>query len=66
VDVVAEGQTGLLVPVLRPDLLGEALLSLAHDRARARALGEAGAHVASTRHRIRDMVAAYEQLVRER
>ena len=66
VDVVAEGETGLLVPVARPDLLGDALLSLAHDRARTRALGQAGAHVAATRHRIRDMVGAYAQLFRER
>lgn len=41
-EVVADGQTGLLVPPADPQALGEAICSLLADPQRAQAMGEAG------------------------
>ena len=41
-EVVADGQTGLLVPPDEPQALTDALNTLARDQERAEAMGEAG------------------------
>jgi glycosyltransferase involved in cell wall biosynthesis len=41
-DLVRDGESGLLVPLDRPDLLAEALMRLLGDRALARRMGAAG------------------------
>jgi glycosyltransferase involved in cell wall biosynthesis len=41
IDIVREGETGLLVPVAEPGPLAEAMLRIANDPAAARAMGEA-------------------------
>ncbi|HYV85671.1 MAG TPA: glycosyltransferase family 4 protein [Patescibacteria group bacterium] len=41
-EIVRDGQTGLIVPPRRPDLLARALLALLDDPARARLMGRAG------------------------
>jgi glycosyltransferase involved in cell wall biosynthesis len=41
-DLVADGETGILVPPDRPGRMADALVALARDRPRAEALGEAG------------------------
>ena len=42
VEVVVDGETGLLVPPARPDELARAILALLRDPSRARAMGHAG------------------------
>jgi len=41
-EVVVDGETGLLVPPARPDELARAILALLRDPSRARAMGVAG------------------------
>jgi phosphatidylinositol alpha-1,6-mannosyltransferase len=43
-ETLKPGETGLLVDPDRPEPIAEALLTLLRDPARARAMGEAGAH----------------------
>jgi glycosyltransferase involved in cell wall biosynthesis len=41
-EVVVDGETGILVPPARPDALGEAMAALLSHPTRARAMGQAG------------------------
>ncbi len=64
--IVIEGQTGLLVPTSRPDLLAEAITTLWHDEERRRAMGSAGRlraveHYSEQRY-AQDMTRLYERL----
>jgi glycosyltransferase involved in cell wall biosynthesis len=61
-EVVADGETGLLVPPRQPERLAAALGRLAADRAEARRLGEAGRERARTRFGLERMVADYRHL----
>ncbi|MBS3956574.1 MAG: glycosyltransferase family 4 protein [Clostridiales bacterium] len=61
-DVVADGETGLLVPPADPDALAEAVASLLRDPARARAMGEAGRARVEERFTLERMLAEYRTL----
>jgi glycosyltransferase involved in cell wall biosynthesis len=63
-EVVVPGETGMLVPPRRPELLAEALLALWRDPARSAAMGLAGRRRAERHFDVRRMVAAYEALYR--
>lgn len=68
-EVVAHGDTGLLVPPADPEALSSALLSLLHDPQGRRAMGERGrASVApySVEKMIDRIGALYQELLRER
>jgi glycosyltransferase involved in cell wall biosynthesis len=56
---------GVLVPPLDPEALAAALLRLAGDPARRRAMGEAGRAFASSRFRMEAYVGAFEALYDE-
>jgi glycosyltransferase involved in cell wall biosynthesis len=62
VEVVAEGQTGLLVPPADPGSLAEALAGLWTDPQRCARMGEAGRRRVEQLFDVRRMVAAYESL----
>ena len=64
-EVVAEGETGLLVPAGDPVALADALAELAHDPERARRLGEAGRQRLRQQFSIEKMVGDTELLYRE-
>jgi glycosyltransferase involved in cell wall biosynthesis len=64
-EVVADGETGVLVPPGDPVALAEALAELAHDSERARSLGEAGRERLRKRFSIEKMVGDTEMLYRE-
>ncbi len=64
-EVVADGETGVLVPAADPVALADAVASLAHDPARARALGEAGRQRLRRQFSIEKMVGDTELLYRE-
>jgi sugar transferase (PEP-CTERM/EpsH1 system associated) len=61
-EVVARGETGLLVAAGSPTAVAEALLSLIDDPARAAAMGRAGRQRVERLFDIRTMVARYETL----
>jgi glycosyltransferase involved in cell wall biosynthesis len=67
-EVVADGRTGLLVPVRKPTALAEAIRTVVADPALARRLGDAGRARAEAEFRAETMVARfaelYEQLAR--
>jgi glycosyltransferase involved in cell wall biosynthesis len=63
-EVVAAGETGLLVPPQQPAALAAALLALLRDPARARRLGAAGRHRVEVEFDVRRVVASYEALYR--
>jgi glycosyltransferase involved in cell wall biosynthesis len=61
-EVVAEGETGLLVPPSDPAAMAEALLAVAGDPARGEAMGRAGRARVESRFDVRRMVREYEAL----
>jgi glycosyltransferase involved in cell wall biosynthesis len=61
-EVVADGETGLLVPPADPPALAAALLRLRRDAADRRRMGEAGRRRAERLFDIRRMAAVYESL----
>ncbi len=61
-EVVAEGETGILVPAQNPAALAAALLRLCRDGAEVVRLGMAGRRRVETHFDVRRMVAEYEQL----
>ncbi|MFN2382960.1 MAG: glycosyltransferase family 4 protein [Gemmatimonadota bacterium] len=64
-DLVAHGTTGLLAPIGDVAALGEALIELARDPARRRALGRAGRQVAVARYGWPAVAQAYVEVYRE-
>jgi glycosyltransferase involved in cell wall biosynthesis len=62
VDLVREGETGLLVPVGAPDAVAQATVRLLGDPARRRAMGEAGAARIRAEFTLERMVQATEAL----
>ena len=69
-DVVADGETGLLVEPLRPDALATAIGSLLADPARSAAVGEAGLHRATEQfgadRYVSDIDALYQRMLQRR
>jgi glycosyltransferase involved in cell wall biosynthesis len=63
-EVVAHGETGLLVPPRSPEALAGAILSLIQDPNRARAMGTAGRRRVEDHFDLRQVVATYEELYR--
>jgi sugar transferase (PEP-CTERM/EpsH1 system associated) len=63
-EVVADGETGLLVPPQSPDALAAALLRLQSHPDQARAMGEAGRRRVETVFDVQRMVREYELLYR--
>jgi glycosyltransferase involved in cell wall biosynthesis len=61
-EVVADGETGLLVPPADPEALARAMVALHADAARCRAMGLAGRARVERHFDIRRMIAAYEAL----
>jgi sugar transferase (PEP-CTERM/EpsH1 system associated) len=64
-EVVAHGETGLLVEPGDPRALAESLLTLWRDPSRRRKMGDAGRARVEARFDVRAMVAAYESLYLE-
>jgi glycosyltransferase involved in cell wall biosynthesis len=64
-EVVAEGETGLLVPPGRPEELASAILHLLASPELSRRMGEAGRRRVRERFDVRGMAAAYDALYRE-
>lgn len=64
-EVVADGETGLLVPPADPAALARALLELWRDPDRRRSMGDAGRARVETHFDVRQMVAEYEKLYLE-
>jgi glycosyltransferase involved in cell wall biosynthesis len=64
-EVVAEGETGLLVPPDDPEALARALRSLASEAERRRAMGEAAARRARERFGLQRMIEATVAVYRE-
>jgi glycosyltransferase involved in cell wall biosynthesis len=64
-EVVAHGDTGLLVPPSSPEALARAILALLEDPGRARALGVAGRRRVERIFSLESMVARYEALYLE-
>lgn len=64
-DVVADGQTGLLVPAGDPTALADALIALHRNPERIRSLGEAARAAAVARHSWQDRVATVNELMAE-
>jgi glycosyltransferase involved in cell wall biosynthesis len=61
-EVVADGETGLLVPPGDPAALAAAILRLSHDDAERRRMGTAGRCRVERRFDVRRMTAAYERM----
>lgn len=64
-EVVADGETGLLVAPGNAEVLASALLEVWRDPAKRRAMGAAGRVRVETHFDVRQMVAAYEKLYAE-
>ena len=64
-EAIADGETGLLVPMRDPAALAQALLALLRDPGRARAMGEAGRARWAERFTAERMVRSLERLYRE-
>lgn len=65
VEVVQDGQTGLLVPVRDASRLASAIIRLAGDPEYSRQIGAAGRCRVETTFNVRTMVGAYQQLYQE-
>ncbi|MBV8608802.1 MAG: glycosyl transferase family 1, partial [Singulisphaera sp.] len=61
-EVVADGRTGLLVPLRDPPALAEALRTVIQDRALARRLGAGGRARVEAEFRAEVMVARFAEL----
>ncbi|MFQ5957925.1 MAG: glycosyltransferase [Alphaproteobacteria bacterium] len=61
-EAVVDGLTGMIVPPRDPGVLGGAVLSLAREPARRKAMGEAGRRRAADRFSLDACVARYERL----
>jgi glycosyltransferase involved in cell wall biosynthesis len=61
-EVVADGETGLLVPSAQPERLADAIVQLYNDPARGSEMGRAGRRRVETNFDVRQMVASYEAL----
>ncbi len=64
-EVVAHGETGLLVPPRSPQALAEGILSLIREPIRAAAMGAAGRRRVETLFAVEAMVSRYQALYRE-
>ena len=69
-ELVADGETGLLVPARSPEALAEAIVRLSEDRALARRLGERGSAVVrekfSAEAMARRIIDIYERVARNK
>jgi glycosyltransferase involved in cell wall biosynthesis len=69
-ETIREGETGLLVPARDPDALAQAIVTLAQDGQRRRAMGAAGREWVLAEHTVERMaermLALYERLLRGR
>jgi glycosyltransferase involved in cell wall biosynthesis len=63
-EVVADGETGLIVPAREPDIMARAMLQLLSDPEKGRRMGQAGRLRVETHFDVRRMVSAYEALYR--
>jgi glycosyltransferase involved in cell wall biosynthesis len=61
-EVVADGETGLIIPAREPDSMARAMLRLLGDVAESQRLGRAGRRRVATLFDVRRMVADYEAL----
>ncbi len=59
-DLVADGESGVIVPAADVQALAAALVKMAEDPARARAMGAAGRRLAEQRFSMQAMVATYQ------
>jgi glycosyltransferase involved in cell wall biosynthesis len=64
-EIVAQGTTGLLVPVKNAEAIGEAISSVLSDDAMAKTMGEAGRRVVEQNFTIDVMVDTFERVFRE-
>ncbi len=64
-DAIIDGETGMLTPVLSPERLAVAILTLAHDPDLRARLGAAARATAESRFSLEACVSAYERLWRE-
>jgi glycosyltransferase involved in cell wall biosynthesis len=64
-DAIIHGETGILTPVLAPERLAVAILTLAHDADLRARLGAAARATAENRFSLDACVSAYERLWRE-
>ena len=64
-EVVADGETGLLVPARSPEALADAMLTLLSDRRKCREMGRAGRERVAALFDVRRTVASYERLYLE-
>jgi glycosyltransferase involved in cell wall biosynthesis len=63
-EVVADGETGLIVPAREPEIMARAMLQLLNDPEKGRRMGQAGRLRVETHFDVRRMVSAYEALYR--
>lgn len=63
-ELVANGETGVLVAPQNPEALGEAILKLVHDPRRAAQMGQAGRRRVEQEFDVRVVTARYEELYR--
>ncbi|WP_390699301.1 glycosyltransferase [Gemmata massiliana] len=64
-EIIAEGETGLLVPASNPEALAKTLLTLWQDSTRRRKMGDAGRARIQKEFDVRKMVIEYERLYLE-
>jgi len=64
-EVVAHGQTGLLVPAKDPQKMADAIMEILNDPDKARRMGEAGRKRVEEKFCLERMVAEYEEVYRE-
>jgi glycosyltransferase involved in cell wall biosynthesis len=64
-EMVVDGQTGLLVPARDPEGMAGALLALAHDPGRRKAMGEAGRNLVASSFSLGRSVSAIENVYSE-